>query len=71
MVPECQSPGGAGIRYAALSLGEAGDRPGGRQAGTEISHGGPGTRQHPLGERESSCLLDLNTLTRRLQTLVY
>lgn len=52
MVPECQSPGGAGIRYAALGLGEAGDRPGGRQAGTEISHGGPGTRQHPLGERE-------------------
>lgn len=54
-VPECQSPGGAGIRYAALGLGKAGDRPGGRQAGTEISHGGPGTKATPAWE-ESSCL---------------
>lgn len=54
-VPECQSPGGAGIRYAAHGLGKAGDRPGGRQAGTKINHGGPGTKATPAWE-ESSCL---------------
>lgn len=55
-VPECQSPGGAGIRYAALGLGEAGDRPGGRQAGTEIKSWWPRNgRQRQLGG-ESSCL---------------
>lgn len=54
-VPEWQSPGGAGIRYAALGLGEAGDRPGGRQAGTEISPGGLGTKATPAWG-ESSCL---------------
>lgn len=54
-VPECQSPGGAGIRYVAHGLGKAGDRPGGRQAGTKINHGGPGTKATPAWE-ESSCL---------------
>lgn len=56
---ECQSPGGASIRYAALGLREAGDRPGGRQAGTEIrephSQGGPGLKAG-LTRGESLCL---------------
>lgn len=38
---------------AALGLGEAGDRPGDRQAGTEISRGGPGRRHRQLGGQSS------------------